>query len=155
MRIIALDVGEKRIGTAVADSNIRIALPRLMISTDGRELDAVVDFFGRERAQAIVVGLPRNNSGETTRQTESVEAFVEKLKENFARKNLSPVFVFQDESWTSEAAKDHLAAKKHEITKKDRDSGAIDSEAAAIILQDFLESPRLYDVEAQIKTSGL
>ena len=39
MRIIALDVGEKRIGAAVADSDIRIALPRQMIPVDGNDAD--------------------------------------------------------------------------------------------------------------------
>ncbi len=154
MRIIALDVGEKRIGTAKADSNIRIAVPRAMIPVDGQEFSAIINLFEREKADLVVVGLPRNNSGEATRQTESVQAFAEKLQAAFTEKNITVHFVFQDESWTSEAAKDHLVVKKHEITKQDRDTGAIDSEAAAIILQDFLESPRLYDIESQIKMSG-
>lgn len=151
MRIIALDVGEKRIGAATADSNIRIALPRPMIPVDGSELENIAKLFTREKAEVVVSGLPRNNSGETTRQTESVQNFILGLKNYFANHNLSAEFIFQDESWTSEQAKDHLVIKKHAISRQDRDSGLVDSEAATIILQDFLESPRLREVEAILK----
>ena len=141
MRIIALDVGEKRIGTAVADSDIRIALPRQMIPVDGNEFSAI----------AIISGLPRNNSGETTRQTESVQNFISALKDYFEAQNITAAFAFQDESWTSEQAKDHIAVKKHLVTRQDRDSGTIDSEAATIILQDFLEGPRLHELKEKLK----
>ena len=151
MRIIALDVGEKRIGTAVADSNIRIALPRQMIPVDGNEFSEIAKLFMRENAKAIISGLPHNNSGETTRQTESVQNFISALKDYFEAQNITAAFAFQDESWTSEQAKDHIAAKKHAVTRQDRDSGGIDSEAATIILQDFLEGPRLHELKEKLK----
>ncbi len=151
MRIIALDIGEKRIGLAYADSNVRIALPRRMIPVDSSELEVIAKAFDLEKADIIVAGLPRNNSGEETRQSQHAQEFVEKLKNYFTeRKNISVDVYFQDESWTSEVAKDRLASKKHQITRQDRDSGAVDSEAAAVILQDFLESPRLHGIEAEI-----
>ncbi len=152
MRIIALDVGEKRIGVAYADSNVRIALPRKMIPVDGGELENILKAYEAERADVIISGLPRNNSGEATRQTEAVQNFIIALKAFFVKqKQFEPEVVFQDESWTSEEAKDHLAQKKHQITRSDRDSGVIDSEAATVILQDFLESPRMYQIETKIK----
>lgn len=151
MRIIALDVGEKRIGTAVADSNIRIALPRQMIPVDGNEFSEIAKLFMRENAKAIISGLPRNNSGEITRQTESVQNFISALKDYFEAQNITAAFAFQDESWTSEQAKDHIAVKKHAVTRQDRDSGTIDSEAATIILQDFLEGPRLHELKEKLK----
>ena len=116
MRVLALDVGTKRIGVAFADTGVRIALPR-------------------------------NNSGEETRQTAAVRAFIDELKTAFAEANLSiPEVIFQDESYTSVVAEEHLKS----VSRRDRADGKVDSEAATLILQDFLERPDLSEIEQKI-----
>lgn len=151
MQIVALDIGEKRIGVAVADSHVRIALPRPMIPAGDDTQVTIAQLLQRENAKILVYGLPRNNSGETTRQTEFVETFILELQDYLTAQNLEVVFVPQDESWTSEQAKDRLTSQNHIISRQERDAGLIDSEAAAVILQDFLESPRRIEIEANIK----
>ncbi len=127
--LISLDVGEKRIGVAVADLNVRIAVPFQTVEVDGNEIANIAQIVIQEGADTIVVGYPRNQSGESTAQTNYVEEFTKRLEE------LAPTIVFQDESLTSVMAEQQLKAHKKPYTK-----GDIDAQAAAIILQDYLES---------------
>ena len=112
-----------------------------MIPVDGNEFSEIAKLFMLENAKAIISGLPRNNSGETTRQTESVQNFISTLKDYFEAQNITAIFAFQDESWTSEQAKDHIAVKKHLVTRQDRDSGTIDSDYDDIIYQNYHCAP--------------
>ena len=127
--LVCLDVGEKRIGVAVADTAIRIAVAFDTIEVDGEELNKIAEIVIREGAQTIVVGYPRNQQGETTAQTSYVERFAEGLSE------MAPKIVFQDESLTSVMAENRLVAMKKPYTKRD-----IDAQAAVIILEDYMET---------------
>lgn len=124
---LCLDVGEKRIGTAVGDDSIRLAVPFETIEVDGSEVKEIARLAVTESADAIIVGYPRNQSGETTAQTAYVEDFARQLT------NIAEV-IFQDESLTSVIAEERLKSYKKPYTK-----GDIDAQAAAIILQDYLE----------------
>ena len=126
---IALDVGEKRIGVAVADDSVRIAVPFTTIEVDGNEIAAIAEIAITENADTIVVGYPRNQQGEATAQTDYVEKFTQKLEE------IGPKLVFQDESLTSVLAEQRLIDQKKPYSK-----GDIDAQAASIILQDYLEA---------------
>ena len=125
---LALDVGEKRIGVALADSSVRIAIAYDTITVDGTELDQITRLVGQESVDTIVVGYPRNQSGEPTAQTAYVEAFAERLQ------GIGPNILFQDESLTSVKAEELLARQKQPYSK-----GDIDALAASLILQDYLE----------------
>jgi putative Holliday junction resolvase len=127
--LIGLDVGEKRIGVAVADTSVRIAVAYQTIEVDGGEIEAIAELAVSEGVKTIVVGYPRNQSGQPTAQTAYVEAFAEKLKD------IVEHIVFQDESLTSVIAEERLTAQKKPFTKSD-----IDAQAAAIILQDYIEA---------------
>ena len=127
--LVCLDVGEKRIGVAVADPSIRIAVAFDTIEVDGNELSRIAEIVIRENAETIVVGYPRNQQGETTAQTAYVERFAENLQD--IAKNI----VFQDESLTSVMAENRLIDMKKPYTK-----GDIDAQAAAIILEDYMET---------------
>ncbi len=125
---LSLDVGEKRIGVAVGDSEVRIAIPYDTLDVDGTEYEQIVRLIGLESADIVVVGYPRNQSGEPTAQTVYVETFAEGLKDS------APKIVFQDESLTSVLAEDRLKSMGKRYEKKD-----IDMMAASIILQDYME----------------
>lgn len=126
--LVCLDVGEKRIGVAVADVSVRIAVPFATIEVDGSEIESIAEIVIKEAADTIVVGYPRNQQGEATAQTKYVENFVEKLE------SLDKKIVFQDESLTSVLAEQQLISHKRPYSK-----GDIDAQAAALILQDYLE----------------
>lgn len=125
---IGLDVGEKRIGVAVADSAVRIAIAYDTIDVDGNELQAIAEIVTSQNADVIVVGLPRNQSGEETAQTAFVREFARNLED------MADQVVFQDESLTSVLAEKQLIEQK-----KPYEKGDIDRLAAALILQDYLE----------------
>lgn len=129
--LVGLDVGEKRIGVAVADPAIRIAVPFLTLEVDGSEIKTLAEIIAKEAADTLVVGYPRNQQGEPTAQTASVEAFTEQLKDFDVK------IVFQDESLTSVLAEQRLKAHNRPYSKAD-----IDAQAAAIILQDYVEQQR-------------
>lgn len=126
--LVGLDVGEKRIGVSVADTGIRIAVPFVTVEVDGNEIQAIAEIVIKERAEVIVVGYPRNQQGEATAQTDYVEKFTKRLE------YLDKKIVFQDESLTSVLAEEQLKSHKRPYSK-----GDIDSQAAAIILQDYVE----------------
>lgn len=125
---VALDVGEKRIGVAIGDSGVRIAIPFDTIETDGKEIERIARIIIDEHADVLVVGYPRNQSGEPTAQTTYVEQFAKGLID------IAPSIVFQDESLTSVLAEQRLQSYKKPYTK-----GDIDALAAAMILQDYIE----------------
>ena len=147
MRIIALDVGTKRIGVAFADASVKIAVPRAMIP-----VAEIAKQFRLESADVIVSGLPRNNQGEETAQTTVVREFIDKLAQYFREhEQKQPLIKFQDETLTSVEAEQYLTANTHEFSRKERATGKLDSEAAAIILQDFLESVNFNELEQEFK----
>jgi len=115
--IVCLDVGEKRIGVAVGDSDIRIAVPFETIEVNGDEISAIAE---------IVIN---QKSGEPSAQSKYVEDFSKKLSD------IASNIVFQDESLTSVIAQQQLEGYNRPYSKAD-----IDAQAAAIILQDYLEA---------------
>lgn len=128
--LLALDVGTRRIGVATADSNLPIAIPLDTIEVDGHEIEAIKKVVSDRLIETIVVGYPRNQGGEPTAQTEVAENFALHLR------GIAPV-VFQDESLTSVIAEDRL-----KTSGKPYQKGDIDALAAAIILQDYMETHR-------------
>ena len=149
MRILALDVGIKRIGVAYADTSVRIAIPRGMIPVDGNELAAITKQIKLEKADIVVSGNPRNNSGEETRQTAMVHDFIISLQDYFVKHEQKPLKVYyQDESYTSITAEELIKP-----TKADRRLGKVDEEAAAVILQDFLERSDLAQIEKEVENA--
>lgn len=126
--LISLDVGEKRIGVAIADTSVRIAIPLTTIQVDGTEIQQIAEIVQKESAHTLVIGYPRNQQGEATAQTDYVKKFAAQLE------TLDVPIAFEDESLTSVLAEQQLIAEK-----KPYEKGDIDARAATIILQDYLE----------------
>lgn len=129
-KLMCLDVGTRRIGVALADSSIRISIPFTTVETDdsGSEIEQIAKIIAAEEIDTLVVGLPRNLSGEETAQS----VFTKNFAQNF--EDLVEEIVFQDESLTSVQAENLLKSYKKPYSKAD-----IDMNAAALILQDYLE----------------
>lgn len=125
---IGLDVGERRIGVAQADSETRFPFPLGTIDVDGLEKERLREIVTEVQPSTIVIGYPRNQQGEATKQTKAVEEFATSLE------YLQVPVTFQDESLTSVLAEEYLKRNKKTYTKAD-----IDAHAATIILGDYLE----------------
>lgn len=129
-KYLGLDVGERRVGVAVGDGQLRTAWPHSTLIVDAKLADNLKSLLQELQPTDIVVGRPRNQRGEPTEQTQLVEDFV--------RRVLSPINLplhWQDESVTSVVAEQRLRELGKPYKKED-----IDAQAAAIILQDFLEA---------------
>ena len=134
-RILALDVGDKRIGVAVSDAMRLIAAPHSVYTRVGYGPD-VKHFRGLYEAlgaDLIVCGLPRNMDGSEGFQAAKVRAFADKLMEAGL-----PV-AFQDERLTTVSA--HQALIEGGMRREDRKM-TVDKVAAAVILQAYLDSNR-------------
>lgn len=140
MRVVAFDVGEKRIGVAISDLTGTLARPVGVVPTSGLQQDAV-DRASAEIARlaaeedgvgSIVVGLPRHLDGTPSDMTPKVEAFAVRLRE---RTSL-PVHL-QDERLSSREAESRLARREKDWRARKKQ---LDAAAAAIILQDFLDA---------------
>ena len=127
--LLALDVGEKRIGMAMADTAVRIAVPFGWLEHTETILTDLAEVLLRHEIDVIVVGYPRNQLGESTKQTAYVEEFVKTI----AELDIDAEIVYQDESLTSVQAEARLGTRI-------KNKGEIEAEAASIILQDYLEA---------------
>lgn len=125
--LLALDVGTKRIGVAFADIVVPIAIPLTTLDVDGTELEKLVAIIKEKSVDKVIVGYPRNQSGDATDQTNVSEVFGKRV---MAYADIA----FQDESLTSVMAEERLKR-----SGKPYEKGDIDALAAAIILQDYLE----------------
>jgi putative Holliday junction resolvase len=133
MRIVGLDVGERRIGVAVADERARVALPAAVIERRElpTDLDAIARLVQEQGAEAIVIGLPISLNGSLGPQAQAVEAFGRELS---ARLPL-PI-EYWDERLSTVEAQRRLASAGHRGPKAKARRDAL---AAAIILQGYLD----------------
>ncbi|HKU18696.1 MAG TPA: Holliday junction resolvase RuvX [Candidatus Saccharimonadales bacterium] len=126
--IIALDVGERRIGVALCDSQARLPHPLATLAHTPEIFDTLMRLLADQRAVAVVVGLPRGLDGQHTAQTVYVEQFAGRLKQLIA-----VPCVFQDEALTSRKAEEELLRRGKPFAK-----GDIDALSATYILEDFV-----------------
>jgi putative pre-16S rRNA nuclease len=132
--ILALDLGEKLVGAAVSDENLITIkrLPALTRSNWKKLLQDVLALIERFDARMMVIGLPLALDGSHGDAAQNVQ----RVARNFARSTPLPVYL-QDERLTSFEATANLRA---EGKKPGEMPDLVDSEAAAIILRDFLRT---------------
>jgi putative Holliday junction resolvase len=131
--ILALDLGEKRVGVAVSDA-LSISITRLQALSRGswkQMLRDVADLVHRFDAQTVVIGLPLGLNGSTG--SAALEA--RRTASKFARSLTVRVYL-QDERLSSVEAEENLRAEGH---RQEKIAELVDSEAAAVILRDFIE----------------
>ncbi len=134
-----MDVGEARIGIAISIPGVSIARPYDTYSNDDLFQNKLTSVLEKEKVDHIVVGLPRNMDGQETKQTKYVRDFTDKLM-----LIISLPFTFQDEALTSVNAE-----KKLKLQAKPYEIADIDSMAASIILQDYLENQKVTNANGE------
>ena len=132
MRFLAVDLGDKRTGLAIADEDPKMVHPLSVLEVPIGPLlvDAIEQAIGKHDAQALVFGLPLDMDGTIGPRAKLTQEFGKKI----ALRTSIEVF-YQDERLTSVAAEEHLSqsGKTHKQKKRVRDALA-----AAEILNDFL-----------------
>ena len=133
MRILALDVGDRRIGVAICDeleisANSLITIDRQSKNFLGQIKDIIVEY----NVEEIVVGMPVMMNGTMGIQGEKVSKFVEELK----NETNIPIKLFDERLSTKFVEKTLIDADM----RRDKRKKIIDKLAAVIILQDYMSS---------------
>jgi len=128
-KVMALDIGTKRIGIALSDfllvtANGHSYIPRV---PEDIALDTVYKIAKENHVEKIVAGLPLNMDGSKGFQAKNCEEFVSKIK--------GYEVIFEDERLTSDIAEENLRQRKIDFRK---DKGLVDIESACIILEQYL-----------------
>ncbi len=134
MRVLALDIGQRRVGVAISDPDGLLATPLTVL--DAEDLagsDRVTRLIEDHGVELVVVGLPLTMGGEEGPQASSVRAVAEEMARNL------PVPVhYHDERLSTAAARRALRESGRGPDKEVR--GQVDKMAAAVFLQSFLDS---------------
>jgi putative Holliday junction resolvase len=136
MRLLGLDVGERRIGVAVSDANGVLATPWTILKRRSRREDfaavqQLVDELGADR---VIVGHPRSLDGTAGPQAQRVERYASALAQV-----LTVPVVLWDERYTTIEARERLGQAGVRGREQRR---RLDAAAAAVLLQDYLDSRR-------------
>lgn len=140
MRIVGLDVGQRRIGVAISDASRMLARPVGVLQAQGLStttVEQVATEVARlagedDPVDTIVVGLPKRLDGSPNDMTVPVQQFAARLQ---ARTGLQ--VVLQDERLSSHEAESRLAVREKDWRAR---KAKLDAAAAAIILQDYLDA---------------
>lgn len=123
---MALDVGDARIGVAIANLVAKLPSPLAIVKNDSEVFDNLELLARQNDVSTIVIGLPRDMQGEETAQSENSRKFAAKL-ENYVK---VPI-VFADESLSTKRAESYGAKNK-------RTDKHLDDIAACFILEEYL-----------------
>lgn len=131
MRCLGIDYGTRRIGLSYGDElGVATPLPALIEADEAKRWVALAGIVKQRRATDLVLGYPFNMDGSVGFKAKEVDAFAARLRAEFGL----PVHLV-DERLTSYEAESSIAkSKRREV----RASGIVDSRAATLILQDFL-----------------
>jgi putative Holliday junction resolvase len=136
-RILGIDYGSRRIGLSISDPLCLIAQPIEALQNNQSLFTNLKRLINSENIKTIVVGMPLNLKGQHGKKADEVQEFIELL-----RNKLYIEVTTWDERFTTTIAQNTMlvmGTKKKERQKKD---GRIDSMAAAVMLQGFLDSAR-------------
>ncbi len=128
-KVMALDIGTKRIGVALSDYLLMLAnghscVPR---EPENEALQEILKIAKENNVKKIVVGVPLNMDGTEGGQAEDCRTFASKIS--------GYEIIFEDERLTSDTAEENLRAKKIDFRKN---KGLVDIESACIILEQYL-----------------
>ena len=135
-RLLSIDYGKKRTGIAVSDPLQIIANGLTTVETTNL-FNFLKDYIGKEEVETIIVGLPKQMSGQLSENMKRIEPFVNRLKKLYPNINIE----YYDERFSSKMA--HQAMIDGGLKKKDRQNKElVDEISATIILQGYMESKR-------------
>ena len=128
-KVMALDIGTKRIGVALSDFLLMLANGHSCIQRqpEDKAINEILKIAKENRVVKIVVGIPYNMDGTQGSQAEDCK--------NFAAKIQGYEIIFEDERLTSDTAEENLRNKKIDFKKN---KGLVDIESACIILEQYL-----------------
>lgn len=132
MRCLGIDYGSRRIGLSYGDAiGVATPLPALVQAAPEQRWAGLATVIRERRITDLVLGYPYNMDGTAGFKAKEVDAFAARLKAEFAL----PVHLVDERLTSYEAESTIGKAKRRQV----RASGIVDSRAATLILQDFLD----------------
>lgn len=132
-KVMALDVGTKRIGIALSDFLRVIATPYSTIPRvpEDKAIEEIVKIANENRVKVIVVGVPKNMDGSVGFQAQDCIEFSKKIVTFTSNFDI----IYEDERLTSEVAEERLRERHVDFRKN---KGLVDMESACVILEQYL-----------------
>lgn len=133
VRVMALDPGRRRVGVAVSDETGLLATPVAVVERRGKDhdLECLRRLIQQYQPAELLVGLPVLPSGDLGEQARQSQRFAERLRLEFGL----PVRLWNESYSTIEARR-----RRAELPRRRREPKAVDAEAAAVFLQEFLDT---------------
>lgn len=129
MNILGLDIGDSRIGIAMAGKGTKIATPLITISNDENLKKKIIGLIGEYQIDTVVVGLPISLDGREGKQAKAVRKFIDDM----GLKNIVKT-VFFDERFTTKIAESNISPKNRKNMS--------DTMSATVLLNDYLEKEK-------------
>lgn len=140
MKFLGIDYGTKRIGVAISDENGTLAFPKEIILNDSNTLDSIEEILEKENIKEIIIGESVDFSGKLNALSARIEVFILELKEKFKLPiHKQKEFLTSVEARRSKEGKSGLNSSQAHSKVKQIKSGRVDSSAAALILQRYLD----------------
>jgi putative Holliday junction resolvase len=132
MRFLGIDHGTRRIGVAYGDDiGVATPLPAITAADPAKQWAGLGGLLKERRITEVVLGLPLNMDGSSGPKAKEVEAFAQRIRSEFGL----PVHLVDERLTSYEAESTIPPSKRREVRK----AGLVDSRAATIILQDYLD----------------
>lgn len=128
--LLALDIGEKRIGVARANSIALIAEPLNTLTNNDEFFNRLSDLIDEHKVSLLIIGSPKNLNDNPTEQTRYTHDFAKKIAST-----IKVPIMFQNEALSSVTARDRLSR-----ANRNYDKSEVDATAATVILETFIES---------------
>jgi putative Holliday junction resolvase len=146
MRILGLDLGERRIGVALSDPSGWLATPLTVLIRSTREADltAIQQLIGQHGVDRVIIGYPRSLDGTQGPQAQRVESYVAEIRQRLQ----VPVILWDERLSTAQA--ERLIREAGKRVRRER----IDSAAAAVILQSYLDAQSLTEPSESSRSCG-
>ena len=135
-RILAIDFGEKRIGFAITDPLNMFGYPLVTVSNDNKFWNELSRVISEYKVVKIILGYPLKESGSESTSSKAVLKFKQELE-----KRITLPIELVDERYSSSIARDRII-QSVSSKKKRRDKSLLDKNAAAVMLEDYLNSTK-------------
>ncbi len=136
-RILALDYGAKRIGIALSDPLMTFAYPHITIGNDNKTWNELDKLIAEKNVTKIILGYPFREDGKPPSLSDEITKFKRELEKRYGLEVL-----LWDERYTSSIATEMMILSNKKKSKR-KDKGIVDRNAAAIILQEYLNERKL------------
>lgn len=136
-RILGIDYGTHRVGISISDPLRIVATSYAALANNHNLLQRIAEIVEREDVEFVVVGMPYTLRGGRGRKAEEVEDFIVRLKDAMKKE-----VVAWDERFTTSLAQQTMLTMGTKRKERKEKKGRVDSMAAAITLQGFLDSTK-------------